>query len=172
MAFPTETFYGLGAAALNAHAVGRIFQVKRRPDAKPLLVLVDSIRMAESVAYVPEAARPLMIRHWPGPLTLVMKSRADLPAGLTAGTGTIGVRMSGHPVASGLVHALGEPVTAPSANRSGSPPCVTADAVLAELGGDIDLLIDACPAAGGLPSTVLDLTVTPARVIRPGAVMP
>ncbi|MGH7277686.1 MAG: L-threonylcarbamoyladenylate synthase [Candidatus Rokuibacteriota bacterium] len=168
---PTETFYGLGAAALNPAAVRRIFMVKGRSEDKPLLLLVDSIEMAETVAAdIPAAARPLMARHWPGALTLVFRARSCVPDPVTAGTGTVGVRVSAHPVATGLARVLGQPVTAPSANREGARPPVTADDVLAELAGAVDLLLDAGPTPGGLPSTVLDMTAEPARMIRQGAV--
>lgn len=171
MAFPTETFYGLGANAMDPEAVARVYRVKGRPESKPLLALVDSVEMAESLATeISETARSLMARHWPGPLTLVLRASPDLPPELTAGTGTVGVRMPGHPVALGLVRAAGLPVTAPSANPSGKPPPTSAQAVLERLRGSVDLIIDGGPTAGGLPSTVLDVSVLPPRIIRQGAV--
>lgn len=173
VAFPTETFYGLGAAGLDARAVARLLAAKGRPEDKPILLLVDSVAMAERVAAeVGPAARALMARHWPGALTLVLRARPEVPREVTAGTGTVGVRLSPHPVAVGLVRALGAPVTAPSANRSGEPPPVTAAAVLAGLAGRIDLVLDGGAAPGGPPSTVLDVTVDPPRVLRQGAVRP
>jgi L-threonylcarbamoyladenylate synthase len=172
VAFPTETFYGLGAAALDAGAVRRVFEVKGRPESRPLLVLVDSEAMVEAVAAeVPAAARALMARHWPGPLTLVLRARPSVPAEVHAGTGTVGVRLSPHPVATGLVRALGGPVTAPSANLTGEPPPSDAAAVRRVFEGKIALILDAGPTPGGLPSTVLDVTVDPPRVIRAGAVV-
>ena len=172
VAFPTETFYGLGAAARDPAAVRRVFQVKGRDEGKPLLVLVDSVAMVERVAVdVTARARELMTRHWPGALTLVLRARPELPADLTAGTGTIGVRLSPHPVARRLVRALGEPVTAPSANRAGAPPPVTADEVMRVFeGGAIDLVLDGGPTAGGPPSTVVDVTTDVPRILRAGAV--
>ena len=173
VAFPTETFYGLGARALDASAVARIFEAKGRPEDKPLLVLVDSLEMVERVAgEVSPRARRLMARYWPGALTLVLPARMDLPAALTAGTGTIGVRLSGHPVARALVSAAGEPVTAPSANLHGAASPRTADEVMEGVGGRIDLVLDGGPTPGGPASTVLDLTRTPAVVLRAGAVVP
>jgi L-threonylcarbamoyladenylate synthase len=170
VSFPTESFYGLGANALDPGALMRVYRVKGRPESKPLLVLVDSVKMAESLAAeIPAAARDLMARHWPGPLTLVLRARQDLPAELTAQTGTIGIRMPGHPVALGLVRAAGVALTAPSANPSGEPPPTTAQEVLEGLQGSIDLILDGGPTAGGLPSTVLDVSVTPPRLIRQGA---
>jgi L-threonylcarbamoyladenylate synthase len=171
IAFPTETFYGLGADALSEPAVRRVFAAKGRPADKPLLVLVDSVAMVGRVARdVPPRARALMARYWPGPLTLVLAARDELPPALTAGTGTIGVRLSGHPVARALVAAAGVPVTAPSANPHAAPPPCTADQVLAALGDHLQAILDAGPTPGGPPSTVLDLTRAPAVVVRAGAV--
>jgi L-threonylcarbamoyladenylate synthase len=151
--------------------VRRVFEVKGRPDGKPLLVLVDSVAMADTLALeVPDAARALMARHWPGALTLVLRARSHVPVEVTAGSGTIGVRLSAHPVALALVQTLGAPVTAPSANPSGLAPPTTAAEVRGHFGDRLDLVLDGGPTAGGEPSTVLDLTVEPPRVLRAGAV--
>jgi L-threonylcarbamoyladenylate synthase len=170
VAFPTETFYGLAAAALDGDAVRRIFAVKGRPESRPLLVLVDGVAMAETIAEIPWQARSLIATHWPGALTLVFRARPVVPADVTASTGTIGVRWSSHPVARGLAAALGAPVTGPSANATGAQPPTTAAAVIAALPNGIDLVLDGGETAGGLPSTVLDVTVDPPRVLRAGAV--
>lgn len=170
VAFPTETFYGLGAAALDRRAIRRIFELKGRPETKPLLVLVDSIAMAGTVAEVGDRARALATRHWPGALTLVLRARPHVPEEVTAGTGTIGVRVSPHPVAQGLVRALGAPVTAPSANPSGLESPTTAAGVLAHFEGAVELVLDGGPTPGGEPSTVLDLTVEPPRILRQGVI--
>jgi len=173
VAFPTETFYGLGAHALDEAAVARVFQAKGRPSHMPLLVLVDSVAMVERVAReVPDRARRLMARYWPGPLTLVLPARGDLPTALTGGTGTIGVRLSSHPIARALVETTGAPVTAPSANPHGGASPRRADEVLAALGSRVDLVLDGGPTPGGPASTVLDLTRTPVVVLRAGAVVP
>jgi L-threonylcarbamoyladenylate synthase len=111
-----------------------------------------------------------MERHWPGPLTLVLPAAPGMPDALTAGTGTIGIRMPGHPVALGLVKAARRPVTAPSANPSGEAPAATAEAVLGYFDGAIDLILDAGATAGGPGSTVADCTVWPPRVLRQGAI--
>jgi len=111
-----------------------------------------------------------MARHWPGALTLVMPARAHVPDGVTAGTGTVGVRMSPHPVARGIVEALGAPLTAPSANPAGAQPPTTAVEVLRHFASGIDLVLDGGPTPGGAPSTVLDVTVDPPRLLRAGAV--
>lgn len=171
VAFPTETFYGLGADAREPAAVRRIFEVKGRPESKPVLVLVDSVAMAESlVEVIPSQARELMTRHWPGPLTLVLRARPTVPAEVTGGTGTIGIRMPGHAVAMALVEALGGPVTAPSANPSGAPAPTTAESVLAAFEGKIELVLDGGDTRGGPASTIVDATVDPPRVLRAGAV--
>jgi L-threonylcarbamoyladenylate synthase len=171
VAFPTETFYGLGAAALDAAAVRRVFEVKGRPSSMPLLVLVDSAARLRHVAIdVPERARTLMDRHWPGALTLVFRAAPQLPAELTAGTGTVGVRVPNHRVARALVSQLGLPVTAPSANPTGGDPPTTADGVLAYFRDVLDLVLDGGPTPGGAPSTVVDVTVDPPRVLRRGAI--
>jgi L-threonylcarbamoyladenylate synthase len=171
VAFPTETFYGLGAGALHGASVERLVRVKGRPEGKPLLVLVDSVAMVETVAAdVPTLARALMARYWPGALTLVLRARPEVPAAVTAGSRTVGVRLSPHPIARGLVRALGGPVTGPSANPAGGAPPTTAAAVLAHFDGRIELVLDGGPTSGGEPSTVLDVTVDPPRLIRAGAV--
>jgi L-threonylcarbamoyladenylate synthase len=170
VAFPTETFYGLGADALADAAVAEIFVVKARAESKPVLVLVDSVKMVEGLAEVSDRARRLMARHWPGALTLVVTARGELPPQLTGGTGTVGVRLSPHPVARGLVRAFGGPVTAPSANTSGAPPPTTAGDVLRAFRGSVALVLDGGSTPGGQPSTVIDLSVDPPHVIRQGAV--
>ena len=172
VAFPTESFYGLGVDALNAEAVIRLFEAKGRPESKPVLVLVDSVAMAEALAPgIPAGARELMTRHWPGPLTLVLTAAPHVPAALTAGTGTIGLRMPGHAVALALVKTAGLPVTAPSANPSGQPPPTTAAAVSRYFGERLDLILDAGPTAGGPASTVADCTAWPPRLLRQGPVI-
>jgi L-threonylcarbamoyladenylate synthase len=170
VAFPTETFYGLGAAGLDRSAVRRVFELKGRPSSSPLLVLVDGVEMAERIAVIPDRAHELIARHWPGALTLVVTARDVVPDEVTAGTGKVGVRLSSHPVATGLVRALAEPITAPSANPSRLAPPTSAAAVQRDFGGTIEMILDAGDTAGGLPSTVLDMTVAPPRVIRAGAV--
>ncbi len=170
VAFPTETFYGLGAAALDARAARRIYELKGRPASSPLLVLVDSIEMAETIAVIPARARRLIAEHWPGALTLVFAARDVVPSEVTASSGTVGVRLSSHAIARGLVTALGAPVTAPSANRSGRTPPRTVADVATEFNTGIDLVLDGGTTPGGLPSTVLDVTTDPPRMVRQGAV--
>ena len=172
VAFPTESFYGLGANALDPQALARVFAVKGRPESKPLLVLVDSVAMAESlVSEMPAGARELMARHWPGPLTLVLRAAARVPEQLTAGTGTVGVRMPGHPVALALVNAARLAVTAPSANPSGGEPPTTALAVRGYFESRVELILDGGATAGGAGSTIADCTAWPPRVLRRGPVV-
>jgi len=171
VAFPTESFYGLGAVALEVAAVARVFRVKGRPESKPVLVLVDSVAMAETLAAeLSDRARELMARYWPGALTLVLKAASHVPTTLTAGSGTIGLRMPAHPVALALVRATGLPVTAPSANPSGAPPPTTAEGVRRYFEGEVDMILDGGATAGGTGSTVADCTAWPPRVLRAGPV--
>lgn len=172
VAFPTESFYGLGADALDADAIGRVFEVKGRPESKPLLVLVDSLDMvARLTPGIGAGARELMRRHWPGPLTLVLEAAASVPAALTAGTGTVGVRMPGHALARALVRAAARPITAPSANPSGAPPPLTAEAVRGYFDGRVEMILDGGATAGGAGSTVVDCTRWPPRILRQGPVV-
>ncbi|HVQ77699.1 MAG TPA: L-threonylcarbamoyladenylate synthase [Candidatus Binatia bacterium] len=172
VAFPTETFYGLGADALDAAAVARLYRAKGRPADKAVLVLVDSIAMAaDLVAAIPDRVRELMVRHWPGPLTIVLEASPAVPAALTGGTGTLGVRLPGHAAARGLVAAAGRPVTAPSANPHGAAPPTTAAEVVRALGAAVDLVLDGGPTAGGPASTIVDCTTWPPRIVRPGPVV-
>jgi L-threonylcarbamoyladenylate synthase len=170
VALPTETFYGLAVRALDAALVRRLFALKGRPESRPILVLVDEPRRVGDFAEVNDLARALMARHWPGPLTLVLRARDMVPAELTAGSGTIGVRQSGYPVARALAAAAGGPITAPSANLTGHAPPTTVTEVLAAFDHRIEMVLDGGETPGGPPSTVLDVTVDPPRVLRDGAV--
>ncbi|HKZ07754.1 MAG TPA: L-threonylcarbamoyladenylate synthase [Methylomirabilota bacterium] len=171
VAFPTESFYGLGADALAPEAVRRVFRLKGRPESKPLLVLVDSVERALALAVDADPrARELMGRHWPGPLTLVLRAAPTVPGEVTAGGGTVGLRIPGHAVALGLVRAAGRPVTAPSANPSGGSPPTRAEEVTRSLGPELDLVLDGGVTAGGAGSTVADCTVWPPRILRQGAI--
>jgi L-threonylcarbamoyladenylate synthase len=172
VAFPTESFYGLGADALDGEAIARVFEVKGRPETKPLLVLVDSLDMvARLTARIGAGAQALMRRHWPGPLTLVLEAAEAVPTALTAGTGTVGVRMPGHAVARALVRAAARPITAPSANPSAAPPPRTAAAVRGYFDGRVEMILDGGPTAGGPGSTVADCTSWPPRILRQGPVV-
>jgi L-threonylcarbamoyladenylate synthase len=173
VAFPTETVYGLGALALDAAAVGRIFAAKGRPANNPVIVHVADAAAARRVtADWPDAADRLADRFWPGPLTLVLPRGAAVPDAVTAGGPTVAVRVPAHPVALALLRAVGAPVAAPSANRSSELSPTRAEHVLRGLDGRIDLVLDAGPTAGGIESTVLDVSSTPPRLLRPGLIGP
>jgi L-threonylcarbamoyladenylate synthase len=173
VAFPTETVYGLGANALDAAAVKRIFVAKGRPATNPLIVHVaDAAQVSQVASDWPEAAARLAERFWPGPLTLVLPKRPEVPHVVTAGGPTVAARVPAHPVALALLRAAGIPVAAPSANRSAELSPTTAEHVHRGLAGQIDLILDAGPTPGGIESTVLDVTTDPPRVLRPGLVTP
>ncbi|MFN4260751.1 MAG: L-threonylcarbamoyladenylate synthase [Gemmataceae bacterium] len=173
VAFPTETVYGLGADALNVEAVTRLFAAKGRPAINPVIVHVASATAAQAlVADWPATAARLANCFWPGPLTLVLPKRPEIPSAVSAGLPTVGLRVPAHPVALALIRAARLPIAAPSANRSTCLSPTQAGHVLRGLQGRIDLLLDAGPTAGGLESTVLDLTTVPPRLLRPGLVSP
>jgi L-threonylcarbamoyladenylate synthase len=171
VAFPTETVYGLGASALDGKAVESIFDAKGRPPTNPIIVHVASVQAAQHLVldWSPLASR-LAERFWPGPLTLVLAKRPIVPDIVTAGASTVGIRGPAHPVAFALLQAAQIPIAAPSANRSSEVSPTTAEHVQKALDGRVDLILDGGPTAGGLESTVLDLTVDPPRVLRPGLV--
>jgi len=168
VAFPTETVYGLGANAIDPEAVARIFAAKGRPADNPLIAHIAETAEADTVAWVPPAARLLMEAFWPGPLTLVMPKKEIVPPIVTAGLSTVAVRMPAHPVAQALIRASGLPIAAPSANRSGRPSPTTAAHVLEDLDGCIPLILDGGPCQVGIESTVLDVSSRPFTLLRPG----
>jgi len=171
VAFPTETVYGLGANALNAEAVERIFQAKGRPHSSPLIVHVDSTDMARELAAVwPEKAQVLAQRFWPGPLTLVVPKKAIVPDVVTAGLPSVGVRIPAHPLAIELLKAAQIPLAAPSANRFTELSPTTAQHVRDGLGDRVDLVLDGGPCTVGIESTVLSLVGEMPRILRPGMV--
>ena len=171
VAFPTETVYGLGANALDAAAVQRIFAAKGRPASDPLIVHIAALDQLDSVAQnVPALAHTLARAFWPGPLTLVLKRRAAIPATVSAGRDTVAVRIPDHAVPLALARAAGVPIAAPSANLFTRPSPTTAAHVLEDLDGRIDLLLDGGPTPIGLESTVLDLTSAQPTLLRPGGV--
>jgi len=171
VAFPTETVYGLGANALDAEAVERIFTAKQRPSWDPVIVHVAGETMLEGlVREVPDTARKLIAAFWPGPLTLLLPRTSAIPDTVTAGRPLVGVRMPSHPVALELIRRAGVPVAAPSANTFAHTSPTTAAHVLADLDGRIDAIVDAGPAEHGVESTVLDPCQSPMLIYRPGAV--
>jgi L-threonylcarbamoyladenylate synthase len=171
VAFPTETVYGLGANALDAEAVARIYAVKGRPGTSPLIVHVASIEMAEKLAANwPEIAGRLARRFWPGPLTLVLEKQPAIPDIVTAGLPTVGLRMPAHAIALALIRAAGLPVAAPSANRFTELSPTTAEHVRRSLGSDVDLVLEGGPCNVGIESTVLSLAGPRPILLRPGGV--
>lgn len=171
VAFPTETVYGLGANALDERAVARIFHAKERPANDPIIAHIASVQQLDALArHVPPVAYALAQRFWPGPLTLVVWRRSIVPANLSAGRDTVAVRMPSHPVALALIAAAGVPIAAPSANRFSRPSPTTAAHVLDDLAGRIDLVLDGGPTLVGVESSVVDLTVDPPALLRPGGV--
>jgi L-threonylcarbamoyladenylate synthase len=155
VAFPTETVYGLGANALDAEAVARIFAAKERPSWDPVIAHVSDQEMVNRVAEVPESAERLIKEFWPGPLTLLFPRKSGVPDAVTAGRPLVGVRMPAHPLAAELIRAAGLPVAAPSANRFGRTSPTTAAHVLEDLDGRIDAVLDGGPTEVGVESTVI-----------------
>ncbi len=171
VAFPTETVYGLGANCFDEKAVKKIFKAKGRPADNPVIVHVASIEQVSDVAEnISVDARDLMKRFWPGPLTLVMKKRDEIPKGVTAGLDTVAVRMPNHHVAQAIIEQAGVPIAAPSANLSGKPSPTTAQTVLSDMDGKIPLIIDSGPCEVGIESTVLDVSGPIPKILRPGMV--
>lgn len=178
IAYPTETTYALGVDPFNIDAVERLFALKKRPEDNPLSILVADRKMLSSVVdEIPECAEALIRRFWPGPLTLVFKANKRIPAPITAGTGTIGVRISSSAICARLLKELKKPITATSANPSGAPSAESAAQVLAYFNGSIEAVIDhqdvydkAVVAASVKPSTVVDVTGKELRLIREGAI--
>ena len=172
VAFPTETVYGLGADATNAAAIARLYAAKGRPAFNPLIAHVPDAAAARAIAAFDAAAETLAAAFWPGPLTLVLPKAPRCPVAelATAGLDTIAVRVPAHPVARALIAALGKPVVAPSANRSGHVSPTTADHVMADLADRIDLVLDAGPTTVGVESTILACLGDSVTLLRPGGV--
>ena len=171
VAFPTETVYGLGANALSEAAVQRIFVAKGRPSDNPLIVHIASRTQLEHlVTSIPEVATRLMDQFWPGPLTIVLPKRPEVPNLVTAGLNTVAVRMPNHLIAIELIGQAGVPLAAPSANRSGRPSATTWQAVSEDLDGRIAGIICGEPTDFGLESTVVDVNSEQPRLLRPGGI--
>lgn len=169
VAFPTETVYGLGADALNAEAVNKVFDAKGRPSDNPLIVHIAEFDQIKSLTgEIPEVGKVLADAFWPGPLTLVVKSSPSIPMVVTGGLETVAVRMPKHNVALELIKKLKSPIVGPSANKSGRPSPTTAQHVYDDLAGKIDLIIDSGPTTIGIESTVIDVTVSPPLILRFG----
>lgn len=171
VAFPTETVYGLGAHALNPSAVQKIFEAKGRPATDPLIVHIAHIgQVGQCAMGMPPAARKLALTFWAGPLTLVLRKKPEVPSLVTAGLDTVALRVPAHRVARALMETAGIPIAAPSANRFSRPSPTTAQHVLADLDGKVDLILDGGPTDIGLESTIVDFTVDPPVLRRPGGI--
>ena len=171
VALPTETVYGLAANALNPAAVAQIFKIKGRPAHNPIIVHACGLEMAgRCAAEWPELAQKLADGFWPGPLTLVLPRAREVPDIVTAGGPTVGIRWPSHPFVQAVIDHCGFPLAAPSANLSNRVSPTTASHVLAQLGDRVSLIVDGGPSQVGIESTVLDLTVAPPRVLRPGMI--
>jgi L-threonylcarbamoyladenylate synthase len=171
IAFPTRCLYGLGADAFNPEAVDRIFKIKQRSAEKPILILIDDPkRMERLVTHVSDTAKAIMERFWPGRVTLVFDAGDGVPEYLTAGTGKIGIRLAGHPVAAALAGEIQRPLTGTSANLSGRPGCHRIEDLPPGVAEQLDLILDAGPLKGGRGSTVVDVTGIAPRVLREGVI--
>jgi L-threonylcarbamoyladenylate synthase len=170
VAFPTETVYGLGANALDAVAVRTVFEAKERPLSNPLIVHCDSIEMVRTIAHVTPQAEKLAKKFWPGPLTLILKKKNNIPGIVTVSRNVVAVRIPAHPIALKLITASGVPIAAPSANMYTRVSPTDASHVLEDLSGKIDAVIDGGRSKVGVESTVLDLTTKTPRILRPGGV--
>lgn len=171
IAYPTETFYGLGVDATNEKAIKKIFAVKGRDFKNPVsLIIGKPDDIYPLVQEVPETARKLISVFWPGALTIVFSASDKILPTLTAGSGRIGLRVSSHPIASKIVQKIKRPITATSANLSGSPECSMASEVAGQIGDKIDAIIDWGKTQGGKASTIIDVTCDPPVILREGAI--
>lgn len=170
VAFPTETVYGLGANALDEHAVKKIFVAKGRPQDNPLIIHVADKAIESYVMGIPPIAKRLMEAFWPGPLTIIFNKSAIVPDVTSANLQTIGIRMPNHPIALALIQASGVPIAAPSANRSGKPSPTTLEHCVRDLEGRVDYILGGPVTEVGLESTIVDCTVDPPVVLRPGSI--
>ena len=169
LGIPTETVYGLGANALNEEAVLHIFEAKGRPQDNPLIIHVpDESWLERYCTDVPESAYALAAAFWPGPLTMILPRRSVVPLRTTGGLETVGVRCPDHPVTLAVIRAAGVPIAAPSGNLSGRPSPTSAADMLEDMDGRIDAVFDGGPCGVGVESSILDLTVTPPRLLRAG----
>jgi L-threonylcarbamoyladenylate synthase len=164
--YPTDTVYGLGANPADGRAVQRIYEVKRRPDAKAIIWLAATMADVRAWCEVSRAAEDLAARFWPGGLTLILPRLHPGPDDIP----TLGVRVPAHPASLAVIRGFGAAVATTSANRSGEPSARSAEEAIAAIGDDVDLVVDAGPSPGGVESTVLDLTVEPPLILRAGAV--
>ena len=168
---PTETVYGLGANGLNEEAVAHIFEAKGRPQDNPLILHIPDASWLERYCKdIPLTAYKLADAYWPGPMTMILCRKDIVPDAVTAGLDTVGMRCPAHPLCRAIIDAAGVPVAAPSGNTSGRPSPTTAQHMLEDMDGKIDAIVDGGPCSVGVESTIIDLTETPARLLRPGGI--
>ena len=168
---PTETVYGLGANGLNEEAVAHIFEAKGRPQDNPLILHIPNASWLERYCKdIPLTAYKLADAYWPGPMTMILRRKDIVPDAVTAGLDTVGMRCPAHPLCRAIIDAAGVPVAAPSGNTSGRPSPTTAQHMLEDMDGKIDAIVDGGPCSVGVESTIIDLTETPARLLRPGGI--
>ncbi len=169
VAFPTETVYGLGADGMDFAASAKIYSAKGRPSDNPLILHIADIEQLEKIVVdIPDKARLLMDKFWPGPMTLIFKKKAEVPYGTTGGLETVAVRYPEHKVALELIRAAGTPIAAPSANTSGRPSPTKAEHVIEDMDGKIDMIIDGGLVGIGIESTIVDVTQDIPMILRPG----
>lgn len=170
-AVPTETVYGLAANALDRRAVERVFEAKGRPETKPVSIFVTDMKSAENFCcHIPEAAYRLANAFWPGPLTMILKRRGNVPDTITAGGETVGIRCPDNKLVLELLRETGIPLTGTSANLSGEPDAIDFDCVMKYFDGKIECAIDGGECPGGVPSTVVDMTSEPPVILRHGGI--
>ena len=170
-AVPTETVYGLAANGLDETAVLKIFEAKGRPENKPISLFVTDIQAAESFCRdIPDAAYKLAERFWPGPLTMILKRRENVPDAITAGGDTVGIRVPDHALTLALLEKTGLPLTGTSANLSGEESAMSGEEALQIFDGKIDGVVDGGACTGGVPSTIVDMTCEPPRILRQGGI--
>lgn len=171
VAYPTETFYGLGARFDNENALKKLYELKKRHEEKPMPLIIGSKEMLSIIAVsVNDTAAALMDKFWPGPLTLLLRAKKNLSKYLTAKTGRVAVRIPGESIAFYLAKETGFPITATSANISGTPPAEDAGTVIKYFGDKIEMIIDGGKTHGGLPSTIIDVTTGDVKIVREGAI--
>lgn len=169
VAFPTETVYGLGADGMDEKASAKIYEAKGRPSDNPLILHIADIKELDKIVMdIPQKAKLLMDKFWPGPMTLIFRKKDEVPYGTTGGLDTVAVRFPSHPVARELILAAGTPIAAPSANTSGRPSPTTADHVIEDMDGRIDMIVDGGTVGIGIESTIVDVTQDTPMILRPG----
>lgn len=172
IAYPTESFYALGVLATVESSVRSLFELKKRPAEKPLPIIVGSMEVLRSIVKnIPARARSLMEKYWPGPLTIIFEAEDNVPSLLTGGTGKVAARIPGKGPAFEIASAVRAPITATSANPSSKPPAEESTIVAGYFGDSLDLIIDAGRTPGGKPSTIIDVTVEPPKILRRGSIL-